>query len=242
MAAQNGHLDSVRFLTEKGADIHAGRDGDGAGPMRMAVSNGHLDTLRYLVSKGGRLGDMREDGVTLVMVAASRGFFAVVWYLAQRRCDITLLSHGRSATAFALANGHYDVARFLTDIERAGGYGKYAANLRLPHCRIRYRVGATYAMLPVGNKERELYHLVYGRNDEEAILLSSRAGTSDAGAIVRSMSTLQLKATAKRRGLSLVGCFEKSEIVNVVLAAGPERVMLTLPDEVFAIIVKFLAG
>jgi len=40
--------------------------------------------------------------------------------------------------------------------------------LRHQHCLIRHRVCATYATLPVGHKERVLYHFAYGKNKVNA--------------------------------------------------------------------------
>ena len=45
-AAKNGHLDVVRYLVERGADVHA--DDDEA--MRWASRNGHLEVVKYLES------------------------------------------------------------------------------------------------------------------------------------------------------------------------------------------------
>jgi len=45
-AAESGHLDVVKYLVEKGADVHA--DDDGA--LRWAAESGHLDVVKYLKS------------------------------------------------------------------------------------------------------------------------------------------------------------------------------------------------
>jgi ankyrin repeat protein len=48
VAAENGRLDTVKYLSSIGADVHA--DDDYA--IRWAVGNGYLDTVKYLVSIG----------------------------------------------------------------------------------------------------------------------------------------------------------------------------------------------
>ncbi len=45
-AAENGHLNVVRYLTEKGADIHANYEY----AIRVASKNKHLDIVKYLTN------------------------------------------------------------------------------------------------------------------------------------------------------------------------------------------------
>jgi hypothetical protein len=126
---------------------------------------------------------------------------------------------------------------------------RHAASARLPHVLIRYRVGATFATLPVGHDDRELLHFVYGCNR------SVDAATADAEATaraadefeVRAMSVKQLKKTANDRRVSLVGCLEKADIVSAVLAAttaeaDDEPVGKTVPDDVFELLCRCLVG
>ena len=47
-ACQNGDLETVKFLVEKGADIRVKDDG----AVRYASQNGHLETVKFLIEKG----------------------------------------------------------------------------------------------------------------------------------------------------------------------------------------------
>ena len=48
VAAQNGHLEVVRFLVEAGANIDQGRTNDGGTPLCIAAENEHLEIVRFL--------------------------------------------------------------------------------------------------------------------------------------------------------------------------------------------------
>ncbi|MNV73869.1 Ankyrin repeat protein [compost metagenome] len=48
MAASKGRLDVVKYLVEKGTDIHA----EDEGALRWAAYNGHIDVVEFLLEKG----------------------------------------------------------------------------------------------------------------------------------------------------------------------------------------------
>lgn len=50
-ATENGHLDIVQFLLEKGCDIHISGDY----LLRIACRNGHFDLVKYLVDEGANI-------------------------------------------------------------------------------------------------------------------------------------------------------------------------------------------
>ena len=49
----SGHLDVVKYLVEKGADIHA----DFEGALSQSAREGHFDIVKYLVEKGANIPD-----------------------------------------------------------------------------------------------------------------------------------------------------------------------------------------
>ena len=48
IAAQNGHLEVVRFLVESGAKKDQCTIDDGSTPLRVAAQKGHLEVVRFL--------------------------------------------------------------------------------------------------------------------------------------------------------------------------------------------------
>ena len=50
MAAQNGHIEVVRFLEAQGAKVDTPAN-DGCTPLYFAAQNGHLEVVRFLVDR-----------------------------------------------------------------------------------------------------------------------------------------------------------------------------------------------
>jgi ankyrin repeat protein len=61
VAAYNGHLEVVKLLLEKGADIEH-KDNDGRTPLCVAAYNGHLEVVRLLLEKGADIEHKDNDG------------------------------------------------------------------------------------------------------------------------------------------------------------------------------------
>ena len=91
VAARNGHLGTVKYLSEIEAGINIGRD-DGATPLFVAAYNGHLAVVRCLVEEGRAEIDLaRQDGrqpcpgnsaeSAPIRAAHRMGHFEIVQYL-----------------------------------------------------------------------------------------------------------------------------------------------------------------
>ena len=59
MASQNGHLDVVRVLLDKGAEVNAKRI-DGTTALMVASQNGHREVVRELLEKGAVEGENQK--------------------------------------------------------------------------------------------------------------------------------------------------------------------------------------
>jgi ankyrin repeat protein len=83
-AAKDGHLETVQYLIENGADIHA--DNDYA--LQWAAGNGHLDVVRYLVENGA---DIHADNDLALRYTAGNGHLDVVRFLVENEADASYL-------------------------------------------------------------------------------------------------------------------------------------------------------
>ena len=67
------HLDMIRFLIEKGAEVNI-RDAEGVSPLDYAAWQGSLDTVAMLLAHGARLNEpATQTGATPINEAAYRG-------------------------------------------------------------------------------------------------------------------------------------------------------------------------
>ena len=74
LAAEQGHLDTLRFLLDQGSDPCA-KDNYAIG---MATKNGHLDCVKLLQMRGA---DIFTRNNTLILLAANAGHQEIVTYL-----------------------------------------------------------------------------------------------------------------------------------------------------------------
>ncbi len=73
IAAQNGHLDVVKYLVKKGADVNKA-DKYGVNPLYIDAQNGHLDVVKYLVKKGADVIKTTHGNTPFIDCCSSRSF------------------------------------------------------------------------------------------------------------------------------------------------------------------------
>jgi ankyrin repeat protein len=108
-ACKNDHLEIVKFLTDKGADIHH-CDDYCVSPVEIACTNGHLDIVEFLMSK--RVSIHEFDDYTL-RIASEKGYLNIVKLLVKNGGDIHALDD--APIRIACENGHLDVAEYLLE-------------------------------------------------------------------------------------------------------------------------------
>ncbi len=88
MAASLGHLDIVKLLVSRGAEINATETDavyGGATPLHGAAGQGHLEVVRFLVSRKADVNATFKGGLTPLMLAAAQGHGEVERFLKQHR-------------------------------------------------------------------------------------------------------------------------------------------------------------
>lgn len=80
-ASYQGHLDVVRLLLTKGADVSAGAQKDGWTPLWSAVSNGHYEVARALIYHGANTETQFHDDTLLDRYEGREGTERIVTLL-----------------------------------------------------------------------------------------------------------------------------------------------------------------
>ena len=151
--------------------------------------------------------------MTSLHVVAYHGHLDVVRYLARHGADIVHLDNdGKSPLDKARANGHTSIVSLLEAVESAGSWRKYVALQRMAYILIRHEVSATYKVLPNTKKLRKLRALLH------FVFGKNRAVVDDAAA---PRSAEEAPDT---------GSENKPEAMQV------------LPDDVFALVCRFLVN
>ena len=113
-AAALGHLDVVRLLIERNADVD-GRTLTGSTPLRVAAHDGHLDVVRCLVESGADVNARNDYESTPLMAACYYGHVSVVTYLINKGAfmDLQYQDSGNTALHDAVKRGYLEMVSQL---------------------------------------------------------------------------------------------------------------------------------
>ncbi|PVD39591.1 hypothetical protein C0Q70_02226 [Pomacea canaliculata] len=113
-AAQEGHLDLVRYLLGAGANVHA-QTGTCDTALTYACENGHTDVAEVLLEHGAVLEHDSEGGRTPLMKAARAGHMCTVQFLISKGADVNRATSTNDHTVLSLAcaGGHLSVVELL---------------------------------------------------------------------------------------------------------------------------------
>ena len=106
LATRYGHLNVVKYLIDQGANIHSGDDY----ALRDAAYYGHLDVVKYLVEKGA---DIHVEDDYAFRIAAKNGHLDMVKYMIERGANIHAGEEG--ALRLAAYYGHLDMVKYLIE-------------------------------------------------------------------------------------------------------------------------------
>ncbi|KAK9396776.1 Ankyrin repeat domain 17 [Crotalus adamanteus] len=113
-AAQEGHLELVKYLLAAGANVHAiTATGDTA--LTYACENGHTDVADVLLQADADLEHESEGGRTPLMKAARAGHVCTVQFLISKGANVnrTTANNDHTVLSLACAGGHLAVVELL---------------------------------------------------------------------------------------------------------------------------------
>jgi ankyrin repeat protein/rubrerythrin len=115
LAAFGGHVDTVRLLLEKGADVNAKEAVVGTA-LTDASNAGRLEVVRLLLEKGADVNAKNKDGGTALTAASCTGHLEVVRLLLEKGADVNAKEEFvGTALMMGSFHGHLEVVRLLLE-------------------------------------------------------------------------------------------------------------------------------
>ena len=113
-AAQEGHLELVKYLLEARADVNA-QTGTGDTALSFACERGHTDVADLLLKWGADLEHESEGGRTPLMKAVRAGHYCTAKFLISKGANVNKATTNNDHTPLSLAcaGGHLAIVELL---------------------------------------------------------------------------------------------------------------------------------
>ena len=134
LAANAGHLESVRSLIIAGVNVNQARN-DGATPFFIAAQMGHHAVVELLIQNGADINQAMNHGVTPLYLAVQNGDHAVVELLLLNDANVNQARNdGASPLLIAVTNGHPQIVRALLEAGAQDTDTPYGKASERPEC------------------------------------------------------------------------------------------------------------
>jgi ankyrin repeat protein len=115
LASIGGHVEAIRVLIEKGANLEAA-DESGMTPLILASFTGHVQAIRMLIEKGANLEAVDENGMTPLMLASVSGHEDALRVLIENGANVEAPDNsGKTPLQNAKSQGHNEVVSLLKE-------------------------------------------------------------------------------------------------------------------------------
>jgi len=113
-AAEEGNLQKVKNLLEKGADVNA-EDSEGVTVLMNAVFGRQIEIIEFLIERGADIHAKSSKGeCTTLMCASYEGYKEIVELLIENGADVDAKEgYGRTALMWAEESGHTEIVEIL---------------------------------------------------------------------------------------------------------------------------------
>ena len=111
-ATNNGHIDIVKMLLEKGAKIELENDNLGT-VLNSAVVKSNKELIKLFLKSGANINKTVHDGITPLMVSVYSKDINITKMLIENGADINMISTGKTVLDLSIEKGRIDIIDLL---------------------------------------------------------------------------------------------------------------------------------